>query len=310
MSTKSEKFFKKTIVVWVGALICCALWGSAFPSVKTGYILFGINTKDPASLILFAGMRFTLAGLLALLIGSVIARKPLLPKKGSFKMIFPLSLFQTVGQYVFFYISLANSTGVRSSILNGVNVFIAILVASLLFRQEKFTAGKIIGSILGFAGLVVICLSGGSFEFSFTFFGDAFMLFSATAYAFSSVFLKRFSRKENPVVLSGCQFVLGGVIMIIVGAACGGRIGQVSAPAIGLLFYLGCISAVAYSLWGILLKYNNISRITVFGFTNQIFGVVFSAIFLHETASLNAACLLALALVCAGIFLVNRDKGC
>lgn len=303
-----ETFFRKTAVVWIGALICCALWGSAFPSVKTGYILFGINTADPPSLLLFAGMRFTLAGILALVIGSIAARRLLLPKKGSFRMILPLSLLQTVAQYVFFYIALANSTGVRSSIINGVNVFIAILVAALLFRQEKLTAGKIIGSVIGFAGLVIVCLNQGSFSFSFTLFGDGFMLFSSIAYAFSSVLLKRFSQKEDPVVLSGCQFVIGGIILMVLGGAMGGRIGSFSPQAFLLLLYLACISAVAYSLWGILLKYNNVSRVTVFGFMNQIFGVAFSALFLGEGSVLSLNYVLALALICFGIIIVNREQ--
>ncbi|MCI5568355.1 MAG: DMT family transporter [Lachnospiraceae bacterium] len=304
----NKSFFQKTIVVWVGALICCALWGSAFPAIKTGYILFNIDTKDIPSLLLFAGMRFVIAGTLALIIGSITSRKLLLPQKGSFKMIAPLSLLQTVGQYVFFYISLANSTGVRSSILNGLNVFIAIIVASLIFKQEKFTSSKLIGSVIGFAGLVVVCLSTGKFEFSFSLLGDAFMILSSTSNAFSSVMIKKFSQKENPIVLSGYQFIMGGFIMIVIGLVAGGRITTVSPVAVILLIYLGCISAVAYSLWGILLKYNNVSRVTVFGFMNQICGVTFSAIFLKEASSLNIYCLLALALVCVGIILVNRDK--
>lgn len=304
----NKSFFQKTIVVWVGALICCALWGSAFPAIKTGYILFNIDTKDIPSLLLFAGMRFVIAGTLALIIGSITSRKLLLPQKGSFKMIAPLSLLQTVGQYVFFYISLANLTGVRSSILNGLNVFIAIIVASLIFKQEKFTSSKLIGSVIGFAGLVVVCLSTGKFEFSFSLLGDAFMILSSTSNAFSSVMIKKFSQKENPIVLSGYQFIMGGFIMIVIGLVAGGRITTVSPAAVILLIYLGCISAVAYSLWGILLKYNNVSRVTVFGFMNQICGVTFSAIFLKEASSLNIYCLLALALVCVGIILVNRDK--
>ncbi len=253
-------------------------------------------------------MRFVIAGTLALIIGSITSRKLLLPQKGSFKMIAPLSLLQTVGQYVFFYISLANSTGVRSSILNGLNVFIAIIVASLIFKQEKFTSSKLIGSVIGFAGLVVVCLSTGKFEFSFSLLGDAFMILSSTSNAFSSVMIKKFSQKENPIVLSGYQFIMGGFIMIVIGLVAGGRITTVSPAAVILLIYLGCISAVAYSLWGILLKYNNVSRVTVFGFMNQICGVTFSAIFLKEASSLNIYCLLALALVCVGIILVNRDK--
>ena len=303
-----ENIFKKTPVVCVCALICCALWGSAFPAVKTGYAMFSVDTSDPASLILFAGLRFTLAGILAIIIGSVISKKPLFPKRSSWPKIIALSFLQTVGQYVFFYISLANSTGVRSSILNGVNVFVAIFVACLLFKQEKLTAYKIAGSIAGFAGLVVVCLNGSSLEFGFTLLGDGFMLIAAVSYAFSSVFIKMFSQYEDPVVLSGYQFFIGGLIMTAGGAAAGGSIYPVSGASFILLLYLGCISAVAYSLWGILLKNNDVSRVTVFGFMNQIFGVAFSAIFLSEGSVINVYVLIALALVCSGIFIVNRPQ--
>ena len=52
-----------------------------------------------------------------------------------------------------------------------------------------------------------------------------------------------------------------------------------------LVVYMSFISAAAYSLWGVLLKHNPVSRITVFGFTTQIFGVLFSALFLREGSS-------------------------
>lgn len=45
-------------VVWTLALTCCALWGSAFACIKTGYKLFRVAESDPASQILFAGCRF------------------------------------------------------------------------------------------------------------------------------------------------------------------------------------------------------------------------------------------------------------
>ena len=301
-----ENFFKKTSVVWALALVCCALWGSAFPAVKIGYEMFSVDTSDPASLILFAGSRFIIAGLLAIIIGSVSQKKILVPKKRAWPMVFKLSLFQTIGQYVLFYIALAHSTGVRASILNGLNVFIAIVVACVLFRQEKLTTNKIIGTVIGFAGLVVVCLNGSSLELGFTLLGDGFMILSAVSYAFSSVFLRKYSQYENPVMLSGYQFFVGGLVMAIAGAAAGGHIAPVSGASFLLLFYMGCISAVAYSLWGILLKNNDVSRVTVFGFMNQIFGVSFSAIFLSEGAVINIYIIIALALVCTGIIIVNR----
>lgn len=44
-----EEFMTKTIVVWLGALLCCGLWGSAFPCIKIGYQMFAIGAEDTAS---------------------------------------------------------------------------------------------------------------------------------------------------------------------------------------------------------------------------------------------------------------------
>ena len=48
------------------AAVCGILWGSAFPSVKTGYELFQIAPEDNASKLLFAGIRFGMAGLVTI----------------------------------------------------------------------------------------------------------------------------------------------------------------------------------------------------------------------------------------------------
>ncbi len=304
MKTK-EQFMTKTVVVWLGALLCCALWGSAFPCIKIGYQLFEIPSDATATQILFAGCRFTLAGILAIIIGSVLNHKILIPKQGSWGKIAKLCMLQTVAQYLFFYIGLANTSGVKASIIEGVNVFISILVASLIFRQEKLTARKMLGCIIGFAGVILVNITGG-IDMAFTFTGDGFIVLSTIAYAFSSVMIKRYSQEENPVTLSGYQFVLGGLIMVVCGLLMGGRLTVISGTGIAMLLYLAVISAVAYSMWGVLLKYNPVSRVTVFGFMNPVFGVILSAFFLKESDSVGVVCILALILVCAGIYIVNR----
>ena len=124
--------------------------------------------------------------------------------------------------------------------------------------------------------------------------------------AVSSCLMKKYSKKDNPVMLSGYQFILGGIVMVILGFILGGRITHVSASALLMLFYLACISAVAYSLWGILLKYNPVSKVAIFGFTNPVFGVLLSAWWLGEgSAELGCNALIALVLVCIGICIVN-----
>lgn len=113
-------------------------------------------------------------------------------------------------------------------------------------------------------------------------------------------------QKDNPVMLSGYQFIFGGIVMIILGLIMGGRINHISVSAVLMLFYLACISAVAYSLWGILLKHNPVSKVAIFGFTNPVFGVLLSAWWLGEGGKeLGINALIALILVCIGILIVN-----
>ena len=65
----------------LSALLCCALWGSAFPCVKIGYELLAI--ADTGSQILFAGYRFFLAGVLTFLLGSLMERRLLRIRRSS-----------------------------------------------------------------------------------------------------------------------------------------------------------------------------------------------------------------------------------
>ena len=185
-----------------------------------------------------------------------------MPKKTSWGKIAKLCMLQTVAQYLFFYIGLANTSGVKASIIEGVNVFISILVASLIFHQERLTTRKMAGCLIGFAGVVLVNITGG-IDMAFTFTGDGFIVLSTIAYAFSSVMIKRYSQGENPVTLSGYQFVLGGLIMVICGLLMGGRLEVITPAGIAMLLYLAVISAVAYSFMGHIVKVQ--SRIKSYG---------------------------------------------
>lgn len=308
MNEKSKQILlQKPIVVCLGAMICCILWGSAFPSIKIGYALYEISSDDIASQLLFAGLRFLLGGILTIVISSFLSRQVLIPKRESYTKLVTLSMFQTVAQYIFFYVGLANTTGVKASIIQGVNVFITLLIASVVFHQETLSRKKIIGSFIGFIGVILINLSGHGLSGGFSLFGEGFILLSSVAYAISSSLTKRYAAEENPLILSGYQFFIGGIILTILGLLSGGTITVIRASGIGILLYLASVSAVSYSLWGILLKYNPVSKVAVYGFMNPVFGVITSSLLLHETGILNPIGMLSLLLVCLGIYIVNKE---
>lgn len=308
-STKQDKedLLSRNVVVCFLAFICCALWGSAFPCVKIGYKMFGISGSDAPDQIFFAGVRFAIAGIMVIVFGSVFCKKLLIPKTKEMPRVAALSFFQTIMQYVLYYIGLANTTGVKASIIIGSNVFTAVLISSLIFKLEKLTVRKSIGCILGFAGIVIINLGGKGFNFDFKLKGEGFLFFCTFAYAFSSVLMKKYSKDTDPVMLSGWQFLFGGVVMILLSLPAGGSISINTSSSFAMLIYLAFISAAAYSLWAVLLKHNPVSKVAVYGFMNPVIGVILSSLLLDEAASaFGFSAVIALLLVCSGIYIVNR----
>ena len=302
-TTQSDKLLQKTTILTAIALLCTLLWGSATPFIKIGYKLL-LPEKDVPSTILFAGIRFFFAGILTVIIFSIARKKILYPKVENFARVGIVSIFQTILQYIFFYVGLANTSGVKGTILTGSSTFFAILISALIFRQEKLGAKKIIACVLGLSGIVLINLKG--LDLSFNFLGDGFAILSAVSLAISSVLIKKFSKYEDPVTISGYQFILGGAVMIAIGLSFGGKIAVTSFDGVLVLVYLSFLSAIAYSLWGLLLKHNPVSRVTIFSFTTPVFGVILTMLLLDEESNVSPINLiLALTLVCLGIFILN-----
>ncbi len=298
-------YLRNPFVIAAVAIFCCALWGSATPCIKIGYQLM---RPDPsvASTVLFAGLRFFLAGVLTVLIFSIARRKLLYPKLKNTGRVLTVSLFQTVLQYIFFYMGLSLTSGVKGTIASGSGAFFAILIASLVFRQESLGWKKALACVLGFSGIVVINLKGLELNAEV---GDLLVIISAIAYATSTVLMKRFSKYEDPVAISGYQFIVGGAVMIVGGLAFGGYVTVDSVGAVLMLAYLALLSALAYSLWGILLKYNPVSRVSIYNFMTPVFGVLLSWLMLTEASRVSVInVILSLVLVCAGIILLNYRK--
>ena len=310
MKAKDQStIFTHPFVMALLATICCFLWGSAFPAIKLGYKWFDIAAEATGTQILFAGCRFTLAGILTVVIGSILAGKVLLPKRESLKKIGILSIFQTSLHYFCFYVGLAHTTGVKSSILNGISVFVAILLAALVFKQEKLTPVKLLGSILGFSGIVLVNLTGTGLDFSFRMQGEGMIILSTVCYGISSALIRVYGKNENPVILSGYQFVFGGLVMIIIGYLAGGRLNVWTGKGIAILIYLAFVSAVAYTVWSLLLKHNDVSKVAVFGCLNPVFGAILSALILKESGqSFGVKEVIALVLISVGIFIVQKKR--
>lgn len=285
------------------ALLCCALWGSAFPCIKLGYEWLDI--EGTGSQILFAGYRFFLSGIFTFVIGCVIERKFLTMKRSSVWHIFRQGLLQTTVQYVCFYIGFAYATGAKSSIINASQGFVAIIASHFMLKSEKMTWKKAAGCVLGLTGVVVVNLAPGAWGSGFSLKGEGMIVLCTVVYGISMVLLKMISDEESPMTITAYQTLMGGTLLVLAGAASGGHVGGFTAKSVILLIYMALLSTAAFSIWTILMKYNPVGKVAVYTFTIPIFGVALSGLLLGEQV-LEMKNLIALVLVSAGIIIVNK----
>lgn len=295
--------------VFLLALFCCLLWGSSYPAIKNGYALFGIDSSDTPSKLVFAGWRFALAGLALLAWVAASGRQISGWPARAWGQLALLGLLQTTLQYIFFYIGVANTTGVKASIMNATGTFFSVLLAHFLYHNDRISHAKAWGCIVGFAGVMAVNLGAGLAgtltDFEFALLGEGFVVIAALVLALGGVYGKRISQGMDPIVMTAYQLTMGGLVLLALGYALGGALGEVTWASSSLLAYLVVLSSLAISIWSLLLKHNRVSLITAFNFMVPVFGTLLSAWFLEESL-LEWRNAVALVLVCGGIWLVTR----
>lgn len=301
-----KNFLQRGPIIILLALFCTVLWGTAYPAVKIGYELFAIDSANDFGKLLFAGLRFTLAGLMTLAVSVILQKKLVIPQRQHWRGIALLGLVQTTGQYIFFYLGLSNTTGVKGSILYALATFFVVIFAHFLFPDDKMNLQKILGCCIGFVGVLLITFDGTGLGGGFAFTGEGFIMLSTLSSALGALISRGVAQGQDPVVVTGYQLTGGGLILIFIGLIGHGHFDSVTAPGILLLLYMAFLSAAAFTVWTMLLKYNPASKIAVYNFLIPIFGTTFSVMFLNESI-FNPRSLLALILACAGIYIVNKE---
>lgn len=289
------------------AVFCGLLWGSAFPVTKLSYGEMQIAADDSMAKIVLAGLRFLLAGLI-LLVGMLLVNKKTLviPRKMIGKLVI-LGLVQTAVQYYFFYIGLSNTTGMKGSILASSAAFFTVMIAHFFYRDDRINWRKAVGILAGFSGVILVNW-GQSFQLSFTFTGEGFMILAALTGAVGTIMGKEMVTGIHPFALTGWQLTIGAVLLLLVGLPTLEPGALVFTPfAWGLLLYAALLSSAAFGLWYSLLKYNKAGEISLYKFVIPLAGTILSALFIPGE-SITVHVIAALILMTVGFFAINYEK--
>lgn len=297
-----KKFFSNKYICVLTAVLCTLLWGTAYPLIKLAYA--DMNIVAVSDKLLFAGLRFLLAGVMVFVVCFFMRKNVFDIEKSRAPKILLYSLLLTVFHYTFNYIGVGNASATKTSVLSACSAFFGVLLAPIFFKDEKLTFNKILGCVIGAVGIIIVNLS--FFSGTFTFLGEGFVLIATLCSATGSLYGKKVS-KGKIFEVTAWQLFVGGIILCVVSLLFGANIAFSTSGVLELLF-LAFVSAASFSLWTALLVYNDSGKIMIYNLLIPVFGTMWSYIILGEQDIFSPLYVVSLMLVCIGIVLVNISK--
>ncbi len=304
MCTK-QSIFQRPLWVVVFALTAAIAWGWAFPLIKVGFSAFGITADMTGSKMLFAGIRFAIAGLIVLSVARSSGRSFQTSRRIDWRFILAFALMNTTLHYFFFYVGMSHSEGSRAAILNSLSTFLVVLLACACFKSDRLTSRKILGCTVGFCGILALNL-GGAESGQFTWLGDGMIILNAICGACANLMTRGLSRRIDIFVGTGYSLSIGGLLLIISGLVFGGTLPQINMLGIICLILLIAISALGFALYNKLLSCNPVGKVAIYNSLIPIVGTVTSCLCLGETFHMKYA--LAGGLAALGIYIINKGK--
>lgn len=304
-TTPATSIFRRP--VWVACLAATAAfaWGLAYPFIKMGFAHFAITPEMTGSKILFAGVRFTICGLIILGVAAATGRPMAMRRRGDWLFMLLYAMLNTALHYAAFYIGLSYSAGSRAAILNSLSVFLLVILACVFFRSDRLTWGKLAGCVIGFAGILALNIGGGE-SGRFTLLGDGMIILNAICSAVASLLTRGPARRVDIFVGTGYSLALGGLLLLVPALSVHATFPQVTWSGLAILLVLIGISAVGFLLYNKLISCNPMGKVAIFNSLIPVVGAVSSCLCLGEPFYWKY--MVAGALATAGIYIINKQK--
>lgn len=286
------------MLAWLILALLGAIWGTSYLFIKVG------GAEIPP--FTFVEGRVLIATLALWM--TLHARGETLPRtRRAWLPLIGMGIFNGVIPYTLItWGELYISSGLAAILTAAMPIFTVIL-AHVLTRDEKLTAAKIVGILIGFGGVVVLLLDEALRGWRMEFWGQLAVVGAAASYATATLLARRFLRGVSHVVASTGQLASATVLMLPLALAFDNpfalRPSFVALGSLALLALLG--TALAYVLYYWLIEHTGATRTSLVTYVIPITGVVWGAWLLNE--SLRGDALFGLALIIMGIGLVNRS---
>jgi drug/metabolite transporter (DMT)-like permease len=283
---------------WAILLFLSVLWGGSF-----FFIEIALKTVHPLTLVL---IRVALAA--AMLWVFLWWRKERLPMPpGAATAYLVLALLNNVIPFVMFAWAQEEITGGLASILNATTPIWGVLVAHLFTADEKATPNKVIGVLLGFAGVAVLIGTDFLGELGRGVWAQLACLAATLCYALAGVWGRRFRRMGiEPAAVATGQMTASALVMLPL-VLLFEPPWLSAAPSAHAWLALGALAlfstSLAYILYFRLLASAGATNSLLVTFLIPITAILLGAMFLGERLELRS--LAGMALIAAGLAAID-----
>lgn len=283
------------------------VWGSTFLGIR-----IAVESIPP---LIMAGGRFTLAGLILLLIAQRAAPVPFVAPGlflGATKRQWGSAII--TGALFFFGNHSLVSTAAKyipsglSSLIIATEVPIIAVLSSLLLVNQPLTRRAIIGAVLGIAGVLWLFISQQSHGASGLLLPSLAILGASISWSFGAVLSQRLDLPSHALRRAGMQMTCGGLLLCIASLVMGepmhmslSAITMRSALSLVYLIFIGSVLAFACYTW--LMKHVRTDAVSTHVFVNPLVAVALGAWLAGER--FESAYLVAGVLILCSVCVIN-----
>lgn len=264
-----RKYLLSTTVL---AIIACLLWSTAFFSIK-----IGLEYTSPLN---FAGLRFMLSGLLIIPFCGGLNRYISIIKE-NYIAILKISIFQTFALYSLFYLGINLVPASITAIVIGASPLFIALMAHVVIHDDKLYLRKLLSISIGLIGIIIIAAD--KYNLSWVegkeFWGLLILIAANLSGGFGNIMVAKYKKKGTALVFNSAQIFLGGYGIFILSLFLENDMNTTyTLPYFITLIWLGIVSALAFSIWFVLLQRSSVkvSEVNIWKFLIPVFGAVLS----------------------------------
>jgi drug/metabolite transporter (DMT)-like permease len=281
---------------WIALLVLALMWGTSYAFIK-----LGVRTLPTFTLIssrLFIGFVF-LATVVA------VAREPLPRSPRTYGHLLVMAVVNIVIPFTLITTAERSVDSAIAAIINGAVPLVVILLAALVLHDEPITLGRLIGLLVGYAGVIVIVSPGLATSTSGEISGELALVGSTISYGVGAVYSRRNMRGIRPMIPAVFQVGFAFVIVFAIALVNENPFAiSWNGDALLAVAWLGVFgSGAAYLLNFRLLARIGATRTSILAYFLPIIGIVSGALMFQE--QIDPVVLLGTALVLGGIALVN-----